>query len=203
MDSEAIMMIIIMPMFFAITGWAFKIALNSFHNQRLVKLHYALQDKLLEKLGSSPEAIEYLHSDAGEKMFALAAKERTNPYTRILSALQAGAVISLLGIGFIFLRDHFRRAKPVTNEVPERDESPGHAEAVHLRSDVGAAMAELAPRDRQMLWLAYVEGASHREIARVLGLRTASIRSMLFRARQRLAERLRATGLRPDLGVLS
>jgi RNA polymerase sigma-70 factor (ECF subfamily) len=59
-------------------------------------------------------------------------------------------------------------------------------------------MAELSPRDRQMLWLAYVEGASHREIAKALGLRAASIRSMLFRARQRLAEQLKARGLRPQ-----
>jgi hypothetical protein len=105
MDSEAIAMIIILPTVFTITGWAFKTALNFFHNQRLVKLHYALQDKLLEKLGSSPEALEYLHSDAGEKMFALATRERSNPYARILTALQSGAVISFLGIGFIFLRN--------------------------------------------------------------------------------------------------
>ncbi len=59
-------------------------------------------------------------------------------------------------------------------------------------------MAELSPRDRQMLWLAYVEGASHREIAKALGLRAASIRSMLFRARQRLAEQLKVRGLRPQ-----
>ena len=105
MESEAMMMVIILPTMFTIVGWGFKTFLNHLHNQRLVKLHYALQDKLLEKLGSSPEAIEYLHSDAGEKMFALATKERTNPYTRILTALQSGAVISLLGIGFIFLRN--------------------------------------------------------------------------------------------------
>jgi len=105
MDSEAIMMIIVLPTVFTIMGWAFKTGLDFFHKQRLVKLHYALQDKLLEKLGNSPEAIEYLHSDAGEKMFALATKERTNPYGRILTALQTGAVISLLGIGFIFLRN--------------------------------------------------------------------------------------------------
>ena len=104
MDSESIMMIIIMPTFLTITAWAFKTALNFLHNQRLVKLHYALQDKLLDKLGSSPEAIEYLHSDAGEKMFVLATKERTNPYARIMTALQAGGVIGLLGIGFLFLR---------------------------------------------------------------------------------------------------
>jgi RNA polymerase sigma-70 factor (ECF subfamily) len=97
------------------------------------------------------------------------------------------------------LRDHFRRSKPVSHEVPERGDSPAHEDAVHLRSDVGGAMAELAPRDRQMLWLAYVEGASHREIAKALGLRPASIRSMLFRARHRLAEQLQARGLRPNL----
>ena len=97
------------------------------------------------------------------------------------------------------LRDHFRRSKPVSHEVPERGDAPGHEEAFHLRSDVGGAMATLAPRDRQMLWLAYVEGASHREIAGTLGLRTASIRSMLFRARQRLAQQLQARGLRPNL----
>lgn len=105
MNEETVIMIIVMPTMFIIMGWAFKTGLDFFHKQRLVKLHYALQDKLLEKLGNSPEAIEYLNSDAGEKMFALLAKERTNPYARILTALQAGAVLSLLGIGFIILRN--------------------------------------------------------------------------------------------------
>lgn len=95
------------------------------------------------------------------------------------------------------LRDHFRRKRPETAEVPERDDSPVHDDAVHLRSDVGGTMSELSPNDRQMLWLAYVEGASHEEIAAVLGLRSASIRSMLFRARRRLAEKLHKKGLRP------
>jgi len=104
MNEETVIMVIVMPTMFVIMGWAFKTGLDFFHKQRLIKLHYALQDKLLEKLGNSPEALEYLHSDAGEKMFALATKERTNPYARILTALQTGAVLSLLGMGFIFLR---------------------------------------------------------------------------------------------------
>ena len=104
----------------------------------------------------------------------------------------------LFRIATNLLRDHFRRSKPESDDVPESDGSPGHDEAVHLRSDVGGAMSQLAPRDRQMLWLAYVEGASHREIAGALGLRTASIRSMLFRARQRMAAALRARGMHPD-----
>ena len=102
--NENLVMVIVMPTMFVMTAWAFKTLLNFIHQRQLTKLHYALQDKLLEKLGNSPQAIEYLHSDAAEKMFALAARERSNPFTRILSALQAGAVIGLLGVGFIVLR---------------------------------------------------------------------------------------------------
>jgi RNA polymerase sigma-70 factor (ECF subfamily) len=54
-------------------------------------------------------------------------------------------------------------------------------------SDVTRAMQTLKPRDRAMLWLAYAEGSSHQEIAGVLGLKTASVKLMLFRARRRLA----------------
>jgi hypothetical protein len=59
MDSESIMMIIIMPTFLTITAWAFKTALNFLHNQRLVKLHYALQDKLLEKRTYKPVRTDF------------------------------------------------------------------------------------------------------------------------------------------------
>ena len=69
------------------------------------------------------------------------------------------------------------------------------SEEVQQRADVGAALAKLGLRDRTLLWLAYVEGSNHDEIATVLGLKSASVRSMLFRARQRLAELLRARGL--------
>ena len=42
-------------------------------------------------------------------------------------------------------------------------------------------------RFRAMLWLAYAEGSSHKEIATVLGVKTASVKLLLFRARRRLA----------------
>jgi RNA polymerase sigma-70 factor (ECF subfamily) len=59
---------------------------------------------------------------------------------------------------------------------------------------MAGALRELKPRDRQMLWLAYVEGLSHHEIGQALGLKTQSLRPMLFRARQRLSKVLRAKG---------
>jgi RNA polymerase sigma-70 factor (ECF subfamily) len=48
----------------------------------------------------------------------------------------------------------------------------------------------MRPRDRQILWLAYAEGYSHREIAEVTGLVSASVRLLLFRARRKMASLL-------------
>jgi RNA polymerase sigma-70 factor (ECF subfamily) len=67
--------------------------------------------------------------------------------------------------------------------IPSRDQ----AGTMECRTDFTRAMSQLKPRERAMLWLAYGEGNSHREIADVLGLRPASLKPMLFRARRRLA----------------
>jgi RNA polymerase sigma-70 factor (ECF subfamily) len=47
------------------------------------------------------------------------------------------------------------------------------------------AWSNLTARERQLLWLAYAEGFSHEEIAKVAGLRPASVRVLLSRARER------------------
>ena len=59
------------------------------------------------------------------------------------------------------------------------------------RVDLHRAMAQLKPRERELLWLAYAQGSSHQEIAQTLGLKRASIKMLLFRARRRLAALLR------------
>ena len=64
--------------------------------------------------------------------------------------------------------------------------------ATEQSADLTRAMSQLKPRERAMLWLAYGEGASHSEIAAVLGLSSSSLKTMLFRARRKLAALLRA-----------
>jgi RNA polymerase sigma-70 factor (ECF subfamily) len=73
------------------------------------------------------------------------------------------------------------------------DTSAGEARSHETRAEVRNAMERLAPRDRALLWLAYAEGSSHGEIADALGLKRASIKVLLFRARTRLAGLLRGT----------
>ncbi len=64
-----------------------------------------------------------------------------------------------------------------------------------LRQDMARTFGELKPQERVLLWLAYVEGSDHGEIAAALCVKEASVKVMLFRARKRLAGLLRGKGI--------
>jgi len=55
------------------------------------------------------------------------------------------------------------------------------------RADLSRALLQLSPRERAMLWLAYAHGSSHRDIASTVGVKAASVKLLLFRARRKLA----------------
>ncbi len=61
--------------------------------------------------------------------------------------------------------------------------------------DVTRCFQKLKPRERALLWLAYVEGYEHDEIAGTLDLKAKSVRVLLFRARHNLERILRQNGL--------
>jgi RNA polymerase sigma-70 factor (ECF subfamily) len=90
------------------------------------------------------------------------------------------------------VRDSKRTAKPLFDagvEVADVAAHDTHA-ADETRRDVRRALGKLKPRERAMLWLAYANGSSHAEIADVLGLKTGSIKLLLFRARRKMAAAL-------------
>ena len=77
------------------------------------------------------------------------------------------------------------------NQHPASAIGPDAAQQSQRRADLARAMAQLQPRQRDALWLAYAEGSSHEEIAAVLGVKTGSVKQLLFRARRKLANLLR------------
>jgi RNA polymerase sigma-70 factor (ECF subfamily) len=60
--------------------------------------------------------------------------------------------------------------------------------------DVKRAFGRLKPKERELLWMAYVERFSHKEIAAVFHGKAASIRPMLARARGKFADLLKRRG---------
>lgn len=87
-------------------------------------------------------------------------------------------------------RSMIRPSSAADGSEIERIASGDQTGAQERSADVTRAMSRLKPREREMLWLAYAEGASHREIAEMLGLTVASLKPLLFRARRRLAAML-------------
>lgn len=92
------------------------------------------------------------------------------------------------------VRDGYRQQKtrPSTTEhdVELIASRVDHGGGTEDRVDLNRAMAQLKPRDRAMLWMAYAQGSSHREIAEVVGVKADSVKPLLFRARRKLAELL-------------
>jgi len=108
---------------------------------------------------------------------------------------------SLFRIATNVVRDAARRSRHY-EEVPLESGDPGAPEPVsntpvperqaEIRTDLARAMSRLRPVQRELLWLAYAQGATHDEIAGILGIRAISVRTLLLRARRKLASLLTA-----------
>jgi len=144
---------------------------------------------------------------------ALADDLMQETYVRFLGASQPpslsdGEVASrryLFRIATNLLRDHWRRPRATSIEdIPEEFFScPSGATQHDSLITLTPALARMKPRERQLLWLAHAEGYSHREIAEITGLASASIRLLLFRARHKIAGLLRAQAKPAPIGSAS
>ena len=99
----------------------------------------------------------------------------------------------LFRIASNLIADHFRKQKresPLT-DAPESAVQTGDRSS---RVDMQRVFSLLRPRERQLLWLAHVEGANYHELAKALGLRGGSVRVLLSRARKKLAALINERG---------
>ena len=101
----------------------------------------------------------------------------------------------LIRIASNLMIDHWRRSRhdcgreePMEHGVNDPD--------VALRLDMARVFKTLRSEQRQLVWLAYVEGADHKEIGAALGVRERSVRVLLHRAKKKLAGLLRQAGFR-------
>jgi RNA polymerase sigma-70 factor (ECF subfamily) len=128
---------------------------------------------------------------------ALADDLMQESYVRFLTAGYAvdgevAARMLLFRIASNLLRDHWRRPRTSSlDDLPPAQSAARDTSAqTDLRLTLSPALAQLRPRDRQLLWLAHAENYTHREIAQITGLAAPSIRLLLFRARRQMAHLL-------------
>lgn len=154
---------------------------------------------IYERTASQLRAYLYL----AVKDAALADDLLQEAYCRLLRARLGDANIHqvrsyLYKTALSLISDHGRE---VVRERKRREEwsapaaTEGHRHELTL--DMERLFARLPRRQQTLLWLAYVEGASHREIAASLGMKEGSVRVVLYRARKRLAGMLQDHGWGP------
>src|SRR5215204_4006447 len=83
--------------------------------------------------------------------------------------------------------DRFRRvARRGETEIPETAHGSGSTYAVDL--EMTQVFSRLKEQERMLLWLAYVEGYDHQQIANIAKVSKLSVKVLLFRARRKLTQ---------------
>ena len=93
------------------------------------------------------------------------------------------------------IADRWRRSTREQSWLDRLKREPNAQLDAGYDDSVSREFAALRSRDRALLWLAYVEGENHQEIADALGLSRGSIKVLLSRARGRLRDLLTTKGL--------
>jgi len=92
--------------------WLVHVLLENRRWNRIFKLQTDVHGKLIERFGTSQEVLTYMSTEAGKRFLEAtpiavgfeSSQPMPSPVARVLTPLQIGIVMSLLGLGFIFLR---------------------------------------------------------------------------------------------------
>lgn len=91
--------------------WLTRVFLENRRWSRIFKLHTDTHGKLIERFGTSDELLTYMGTDSGKRFLEAAPipidfeqqQRMPNAVARVLTPLQIGIVLALLGTGFFFL----------------------------------------------------------------------------------------------------
>lgn len=96
-------------------GWFAWLFFRHIIRNRSLKAHILLQNKLVDKLASSADVIEFANSETAKRLGSLAGESPLNPYQRILDTVKVGILSLSLGIACGSL--HWFTPYPLCNEL--------------------------------------------------------------------------------------
>ena len=96
--------------------WLIRTLLENRRWSRIFKLQTEVHGRLIERFGTSQELLTYMETEAGSRFLKAApipidpeqVQAMPNAVARILTSLQVGAILSLLGVGFYLMRHNDR-----------------------------------------------------------------------------------------------
>lgn len=106
----------------------------------------------------------------------------------------------LFKIAYRLIIDQVRRIKFQQEKSSEMETDPdagfesSKEQEISTALDMEKTFKLMAPKERTLLWLAYAEGYSHKEIAAITHSKEKSIKVKLFRVKKKFANILRQQG---------
>lgn len=105
-DPGDLVAIIVIPSLVLMVGWLVWMLTRTNHLK--AKARIELQKRLLEKLNSAQEVVQLMRTEEGRQLLEALTIERTTPLEQILSSVQKGVILTIVGLGGISLRLFFR-----------------------------------------------------------------------------------------------
>ena len=105
--------IIIMPALFLFLIWMIRMLVETGRWNRAFKQHSEIHARLIDKFSTSQDLAAYMETEAGKRFLTASpiplgvetARHMPNTVARVLTPLQVGIVMTLLGIGLFLLRN--------------------------------------------------------------------------------------------------
>jgi len=96
--------------------WIIWVIMTGLRKSRIIKAQIGIREKILEKIGSGQEMMDFMKSEAGKGMLEPLPTETTTPqgFSRILRAMQAGVILAVLGAGILLLNSAMQVDEEVT-----------------------------------------------------------------------------------------
>ena len=92
-------------------AWIAWLIFSTIRRYKIAKLQAEVQSKLLDKVASGEELLAYAQTEAGKAMLESLKVERISPHGKIIGALQASIVMTIVGFALLFLRARIPEAE--------------------------------------------------------------------------------------------
>ncbi|PYV40981.1 MAG: hypothetical protein DMG06_18595 [Acidobacteria bacterium] len=108
MHNDAVMALIILPTLSFFFGWVVWTFVDGRRRWLTVRARTEFYNRMMDKFSSAREFIDFSQTEGGLRFLETFSTERVGPMDRILGSVQKGAILSIVGLGFLFLGWRYR-----------------------------------------------------------------------------------------------
>lgn len=104
MNSDSIAIVMVMGTLGLCFVTIVRTTIDHIRRSRSERTQADMFNKLMDKLATGPEVLNYLETEAGKTLLKAPPEARPSPYARILNSVQIGVVLTVIGAGILILR---------------------------------------------------------------------------------------------------